>query len=97
MLINAFLVQDRNEIFAYNDYLKECGYKSSDIKGMGICTKILGDSKRISDVFDGDELNVCGATFILEDCWKVNERFPMADKIVHVQNMCNYCSSAYYL
>ena len=81
MLINAFLVQGHNGMFSYNDYLKECVNKSPNIKEIIMCAKILGDSKRITAVFSGGELNVWGATFILKDFLKRKEIFSMAKKI----------------
>ena len=56
--------------------------KSSDIKEMRICTKIFDGSKRITAIFGGDELNVCGEIFILKDRLKVSERYPMANKSI---------------
>ena len=84
-------------MFSYNDYLKECMNKSPNIKETEIYTKILADSKRVTAIFGGGELNVCGEIFILKDQLKVNHRFPMADKIAHIQKMCNHCSSTYQL
>ena len=63
---------------------------------MGIYTKILDDSNRITAIFYGDEFNVYIRALISKDRLKMNEKFIMFDKIVHVQKMRNYCSSAYH-
>jgi len=82
---------------AYNNYLKSTNIPY-DIKEMGICTAISGDSEVTAVFGGGDELNVCGDVFALKDCPKLNDkRFPMGDKISIAQKMFPRCSSNYHL
>ena len=65
------------------------------MKETGICTNIL-DSVKIIAIFDGDQLILCGKVYNLSYCSRVNERYYMTDKIIHVQKMCIKCYSNYH-
>ena len=76
------LVQEEDDdIFSYNNFLKEFVNIPSNIKEMGIWTVISGNSE-VTAVFGGsDVLNIYGEVFAFNDCQKLNnKRFSMVAK-----------------